>query len=87
MKEKSKQVARCMHTEMINKSEITLFWIIKDSEENKCMAVTVTEGLAFQDPHYRLTWILSPRLGIQAVDDGLCSSKCLVIILALVYWD
>ena len=39
-----------MHTEMINKSKITLFWIIKDSDENKCMAVTVTEGLAFQDP-------------------------------------
>ena len=50
MKENSKQVARCMHTEMINKSKITLFWIIKDSDENKYMAVTVTEGLAFQDP-------------------------------------
>ena len=50
MKGKCKQVARCMYKGKINKSKTILFWIIKDSDENKCMAVTITEGLAFQDP-------------------------------------
>lgn len=35
---------------MINKSKTILLWIIKDSDENKRMAVTITGGLAFQDP-------------------------------------
>lgn len=39
-----------MYTGMINKSKTILFWIIKDSDENKRMAVTITGGLAFQDP-------------------------------------
>ena len=35
-----------MYTGMINKSKTILFWIIKDSDENKRMAVTITGGLA-----------------------------------------
>lgn len=43
-------MARCMYKGKINKPKTILFWVIKDSDENKCMAVTVTEGLALQDP-------------------------------------
>ena len=39
-----------MYKGKINKYETILFGVIKYSDENKCMAVTVTEGLALQDP-------------------------------------